>query len=202
MLLLVAKAHQTLLQYPQRNLGRLVGPRHYARVEDTVKAGFLWAADNDAYSGFDPTKYTRMLDAIAGVPGCLFVTCPDVVADADATFRLYVKWARPILGRSLPLGYVAQDGATPDSLPWAGISTVFVGGSTEWKLSDAAALIVKEAKDRGRWVHMGRVNTWRRVEYAKSIGVDSIDGTSVSMYTDAHLPRRSEQASSPSQMAF
>ena len=193
----MAKAHQTLLGYPQRNVGRLVGPRHYARIEDTLRAGFLWAADNDAFSGFDESKYLRMLDAVEGVPGCLFVTCPDVVADANATFRLYLKWSREILRRGLPLGYVAQDGAT--GLPWNGISALFVGGSTEYKLSEDAALLVKEAKERGKWVHMGRVNSWRRVEYANSIGVDSIDGTSVSAFTDTHLPRRAEQAVQASQ---
>lgn len=52
-----------------------------------------------------------------------------------------------------------------------------IGGSTSWKLSAAAAGIVNEAKHRGKWVHMGRVNSRRRVLYAKSIGCDSVDGT-------------------------
>lgn len=200
MLLLVAKAHETLLRIPQRNVGRFCGPRNHHRMADSVRAGFLWAADNDAFNGFNPVKFERMLDDLEGVQGCLFVTCPDVVADAAATFHLYLKWSRPILGRGLPLGYVAQDGATPDELPWNGMSALFVGGSTEWKLSVDAARIVEAAKDRGKWVHMGRVNTWRRLEYAKSIGVDSVDGTKLSMWTDTYLPRFSEMAASPPQI--
>lgn len=197
MLLLVTKALPTLLRYDQRNVGRLVTPRHYPRVADTPKAGFLWAADNDAFSGFHEDRYRAMLDACEGVPGCLFVTCPDVVADADATFTLYLKWAGALLRRKLPLGYVAQDGA--GVIPWDGISALFVGGSTEYKLSEDAALLVKEAKERGKWVHMGRVNTWRRIEYAKSIGCDSADGSSMSLFTDTYLPRFAEMASSPTQ---
>jgi hypothetical protein len=37
-----------------------------------------------------------MLDAITYVSGCLFVSCPDVVADARATLRLFEQW-RPAL---------------------------------------------------------------------------------------------------------
>lgn len=197
-MLLVDKALGTLEKYPQRNVARLLSPRQYSRAADTARAGFLWAADNDAYSGFDDTRYRRMLETIQGVPGCLFVTCPDVVGDAEATFTGYLKWGKEILSRGLPLGYVAQDGAT--DLPWNGISALFIGGTTEYKLGEDAALLVKEAKTRGKWVHMGRVNTWRRIEYAKSIGCDSADGTAVSMFTDTHLPRLAEMAASPTQL--
>lgn len=199
-MLLVSKGLGTLMRYDQRNVGRLVVPRSMGRVADTPRAGFLWAADNDAFNGFHEQRYLDMLDKLEGVPGCLFVTCPDVVGDADATFTLYLKWSRQILGRKLPLGYVAQDGATIDTLPWNGISALFVGGSTEFKLSDDARLLVKEAQQRGLWVHMGRVNTWRRIEYANAIGCDSVDGTSLSMFTDTYLARFSEFADAPRQL--
>lgn len=196
MLLLVHKAHQTLLDHKHPNVGRLVSPRHYGRIEDTGQV-FRWAADNDAYSAWDQKRYLGMLEAIAGVPGCLFVTAPDVVADAGYTERLYEEWEPVLTNYGLPLGYVAQDGAT--SAPWDEIAALFVGGSTEWKLGEQARELVLEAKDRGKWVHMGRVNTWRRLEYAKSIGVDSVDGTRVSKFTDDYLPRFSEMAAAPIQ---
>ena len=202
MLLLVAKAHETISQYHYRNLGRFCGPRNYHRMTDSVRAGFVWAADNDAYHGFKDKAYERMLDQLEGVPACLFVTCPDVVGDADQTFQAFRRWVGDIQGRGFPLGYVAQDGATIKTLPWADINTLFIGGSTEWKLSEDSRRLVDYATGRGKWVHMGRVNSARRLKVAKSWGVDSIDGTELSWFTDTKLPGRIEQAASAPQLTL
>lgn len=202
MLLLVAKAHETLSQYHYRNLGRFCGPRNYHRMRDSVRSGFLWAADNDCFNGFDGDRYVRMLDDLEGIPGCLFVTCPDVVGDAEATFHTFQIWAGEIHRRGLPLGYVAQDGASPDDLPWEELDALFVGGTTEWKLGEDAALLVVEARVRDKWVHMGRVNSGRRLKQAKAWGVDSIDGTELSWFTDTKLPARIAQAAAAPQLVL
>lgn len=202
MLLLVHKAHKTLLQHQHPNVGRLVSPRHYGRIAATPRAGMLWAADNDAYSAWDEKRYDRMLNALIGVPGCLFVTAPDVVGDSVGTTFLFHHWGPVLHGLGLPIGFVGQDGATGGGIPWKWIDALFIGGSTEWKLGPEAAELVYEAQDRKKWVHMGRVNTWRRLEYAKSIGVDSVDGTTLSMFTDTYLPRFSEMAAAPTQGAL
>jgi len=193
-MILVGKSPTTLLKYPHRNIGRLIQPRDTSKISDTPRMGFLWAADNDAYSNFHEDRYVAMLEKCEGVAGCLYVTCPDVVGDAEATFDLYLKWAREILGRNLPLGYVAQDGASEGTIPWNGISALFIGGTTEFKLGQEASDLAREAKQRGTWVHMGRVNSVRRIEYAAAIGCDSIDGTSFSMFTDSRLPALAERA--------
>ena len=44
-----------------------------------------------------------------------------------------------------------------------------------------------EAKRRRKWVHMGRVNSERRIRYAASIGCDSIDGTKWVRWRDIYL---------------
>jgi hypothetical protein len=36
---------------------------------------------------------------------------------------------------------------------------------------------VRDARRRGKWVHMGRVNGLRRLRIALDFGVDSVDGT-------------------------
>lgn len=194
MMILITKSMVTLRKYPNRNVGILFQPRWTSRLRETPRHGFLWAADNDAYSNFHEDRYTKMLDKCQGVHGCLFVTCPDVVGDADTTFKLYLKWARELLGRDLPLGYVGQDGATPDKVPWNGMSALFIGGTTDWKLGPEARELVETAKEKGKWVHMGRVNSIKRLEYAKEIGCDSIDGSSLSMYTDRWLAMFAEAA--------
>lgn len=87
MLLLLASAHPTHMLERHPNLGRLVIPRDHSRIAETAAAGVPWAADNFAFAGFDPTAFRRMLGRIAGVPGCLFVAVPDVVAEREAARR-------------------------------------------------------------------------------------------------------------------
>lgn len=79
----------------------------------------------------------------------------------------------------------------------AHFDALFIGGSTEFKLSEFAATLAQMAKRRRKWVHMGRVNTRRRVRYAASIGCDSIDGTNFSMYRRTNLPWALEMAAQP-----
>lgn len=198
MLLLITKGLANLLQYDPRNIGRMVQPRALGRIADTPRAGFLWAADNDCFQGFHQTRYLKMLSQVADIPGCLFVTVPDVVGDSEATMMLFREWHETV-AKVGPVGLVGQDGLTSGQVPWNDIQTLFIGGTTEWKLGEDARLLMKEAHERGKWVHMGRVNSWRRVEYAKACQVDSIDGTQLSWFSDTYIDRFAEMAGSPRQ---
>jgi hypothetical protein len=82
--------------------------------------------------------------------------------------------------------FVIQNGATPDEVPFDQAEAIFIGGSTEWKLSEAAREIVVEAKHRGLWVHMGRVNSVRRLQIASEWGCDSVDGTYLAFAPDTN----------------
>lgn len=147
-----------------------------------------WAADNAAFSGFDPAAFVRMLDRIAGVPGCLWVSCPDVVCDPVATARLFRIWSPLIRAYRLPVAFVGQDGCERGAIPWDRFDCLFVGGGDEWKDGPGTDL-VREAKRRGKWAHVGRVNTMRRVERCAAVGADSFDGTGVSEWPDINLPK-------------
>jgi hypothetical protein len=63
------------------------------------------------------------------------------------------------------------------------IASIFIGGSTEWKLSFHAQTVIKAAQALGKWVHAARVNTPVRYEYFESLDVDLIDGTGLSRYS-------------------
>jgi hypothetical protein len=188
MLLLLTKAVPTLVRYRHPNLGRLVTPRHYTNLDGMIAAGIPWAADNDAFSGFDVDAFGGLLNAIAGRPGCLFVTAPDVVADAQATLEQFGPWSDKIRSLGLPVALAGQDGLEELAVPWDDLDAFFVGGSTEWKLSPMATALVGEAKARGKWCHMGRVNSDERMRRARLIGCDSVDGTSYVRFTDRWLP--------------
>lgn len=167
--------------------------------------GLLWAADNDCFQRLDPDAYVTMLERLSGAPGrCLFVAVPDVVADALATARLFEIWWRALARRGLPAALVAQDGAEHLgrwlTLVWPRIDAIFLGGSTEWKLGPAAEALAAEAKRRGKWVHMGRVNSARRIRYAASIGCDSVDGTKWVRWRDTYLDSGLGLVSDPVQL--
>jgi hypothetical protein len=182
-MILVHASPKTLAPYRTENLGVLCSPR--CVYADDIQE-WPWAADNDAYSKWDEGRCRDMLERIRGRAGCLFVTAPDVVGDWMATDRLYGQWRDELDG--LPVAYVAQDGLEGQHVPWRDITTLFVGGTTEWKLGERAASLIREAKDRGKWVHMGRVNSYQRTRYARWLGCDSIDGTQFSWFRDTKLP--------------
>lgn len=164
------------------------------RMGQQPPAGQRWAADNGRFSA--PQDYTdeKYLAWLAKMPAesCLFATAPDVVGDAAATLALSAPMFRPIREAGYFVALVAQDGLEDLEIPWADFDVLFIGGTTAWKLGEACRLIVAEAKRRGRWVHMGRVNSLRRMRYAESIGCDSADGTVLK-----HDPRRPVQTWGP-----
>lgn len=200
MLLLVNTGHQGMLDHAHPNLGRLVQPRFYSSVEKTAALGIPWAADNDAYSLFHEVRYRAMLQRLIGLDGCIFVTAPDVVGVARETLALFSQWEPVLHEMGLPVGLVLQDGQEYRPVPWDRLEAVFVGGTTAWKLGPHAERLVREAKDREKWVHMGRVNSRKRLLYARAIGCDSVDGSSFAKFGRAHIPNGLEWATEDLQM--
>ena len=68
MLLLTTAALPQLQQHHHPNLGRLITPRHFRRLADTLAAGYAVAADNDCFQGLNPAAVCAMLEAIAPWP--------------------------------------------------------------------------------------------------------------------------------------
>lgn len=153
--------------------------------------GVTWCADNGCFSDkWDETRWWQFLvDNAHASKTCMFAVAPDVVGDAAATSVKSTPWLGPIRELGYPVAWVAQDGQEDLPLPWDAFDCLFIGGSTEWKLGSAARDLVAEAKRRGKWVHMGRVNSKRRYDYARFIGCDSADGTYLTFGPDENLPK-------------
>lgn len=142
--------------------------------------GQPWAADNGRYSRPDTYSDAAYLAWLAKRPyrdACLFATAPDVVGEAAATLALSAPMFARIRALGYPVALVAQDGLEDEAVPWDDFDALFIGGTTTWKLSEAAHELAAEAKRRGKWLHMGRVNSRRRVRLAAAMGCDSVDGT-------------------------
>lgn len=199
MILLVSGATTTVAQFADHPaLGRLIQPRSWNRIDAIARAGQPWGADNDALAGVQPDAYLAMLDAIAKAPReqLKFVAAPDavertaqgIVGSWEGTCWLWRCWRPALLNRGLPAAIVLQDGATPESVPWDELSAVFVGASTHWKLSRSAELLVRIARARGLWVHVGRVNTMQRLARVEAMGAHSFDGSQFSRWPAKYIP--------------
>lgn len=139
-----------------------------------------WAADTGCYrqgDAFDLDGYYDWLERMGGRETCLFATAPDVVGDARATLARSAPVMPELRRRGWPVAFVGQDGQENLPVPWSDFDALFIGGSTEWKLGAGARSLVAEARCRGKHVHMGRVNSGRRLLYSARIGCDSADGT-------------------------
>ena len=168
-------------------LGELATPASGPR---RVK-GTRWGADNGCFNAATYKGDEAWFAWLAALDpeGCIFAVAPDVVGDAKATLPRSLPWLAKIRALGMPAAFVAQNGAEDMDLPWDSFDVLFIGGSTEWKLGTAARVLAAQAKARGKWVHMGRVNSERRMKYADAIGCDSSDGTFIAFGPDVNLPR-------------
>jgi hypothetical protein len=225
-ILLVSGATATLRGLPmEAPVGHLIVPHAGNDIAAIANSGRPWAADNgcgpkrDGSPGiFDEPAFLAMLDQIqdasAGAHGVhgdahrrpLWVAVPDVVGDWRATRARFDRWAAELLRRYLSPAYVVQDGQPYGDLPPL-IRCLFLGGSTDYKESDAALTLLRRWKASHPWggparVHVGRVNSERRLRLFDGLGrdvdgyplaADSVDGTQFSMYPDRYIPRWSER---------
>lgn len=141
-----------------------------------------FAIDNGLFSRCDIAAFRRLLDKHYHRRDlCRFVALPDVVGSARRTLEAFEWWRDLVPGWRKAL--VAQDGLEGLAIPWQSIDAIFIGGSTEWKMSRHAADVIRTAKICGKWVHVGRVNTPGRLEHFEELGADSFDGSGASRYS-------------------
>lgn len=157
-----------------------------------LNGALFWCADNSCFSSRYPgdDAFISWLSVMQPLSGnCKFATAPDIVGDASATLRRSRPFLPQIRALGYPAAFVAQDGLEKLTIPFGEFDVLFIGGSTEWKLGHAAREIAAEANAHGKWVHMGRVNSYKRLQYADDIGCSSSDGTFLTFAPDTNVPR-------------
>lgn len=167
---------------------------------------------------FSEDKFFALLDRIvaAGLKDKVqFVVVPDRVGSWSGTNERWEEFNERVRAYGMPLAYVGQDGIEQhlDEIPWEEFDVFFIGGSTPWKLGydpsgeykdfnrptddelrKAGLLkshvdLIEEAKRRGKKIHIGRVNSFRRIEIANyGMQVDSADGNYIGAAPDKNLP--------------
>ena len=141
-------------------------------------AGVPYGLDNGCFAKFEKDTWRRLLiQARETKP--VFVCLPDIVGNARRTLDLFDAFLEETKG--LPRALVLQDGIGNYRIPFNELDAVFVGGSDDFKISSEAFDACKAAKMCDKWVHVGRVNTAKRV--MQWIGLaDSIDGSGISRF--------------------
>lgn len=145
----------------------------YARAK-----GIPYILDNGCFAKFDRPVWNTLLEEAEMDPP-LFACLPDVVGDAQRTIELFEHFKA--FTNSIPRGLVLQDGIERVTIPWDDVHGVFIGGTDAFKVSPEAFRAAKTAKMLGKWVHVGRVNTPKRLRYWLDLG-DSIDGSGISRF--------------------
>ena len=195
-MILVHAAPRTLEPYRRQNLGVLCSPRcvYGPDIEQ-----WTWAADNDAYSQWNPDRYRRMLERIWGRKGCLFVTAPTSSVTPNAP------------SNCSKTGTTSSAPSCNRSRWWrrTGSSPTRCRGSASRRCSSAAPTGSRWARPPMSWCgRRGGVTcgfTWaastatNAFRYAKAIGCDSVDGTSFSWWKDRWLRDFLDHAAQPPQ---
>jgi len=153
-----------------------------------LDAGVPWALDNGAFTGkFEQGKLFSKMEAIKEwKETCLFIVTPDVVGDHVATLAQFPRYAKIIRKFGYPVAFISQDGLAPNITPWDDFEVLFIGGTDEHKLGREAGLLIDEAIRRGKWVHIGRVNSRKRI--LQFWRADSWDGTHIGYEPDRAAP--------------
>lgn len=160
-------------------VGQLLTPLTRYRLRDPLRP---WAIDNGGYKNLDIPAFRSLLKREEHhKERCLFVTAPDIVGSAQRTLELFGLWKPQLDGWAIALA--CQDGQETLPIPWDDIAAVFIGGTTNWKLSVHVEQIIKTAKLFGKHVHAGRVNSPERFKHFENLGADTCDGTGLGRYT-------------------
>mgnify|MGYP003394195623 FL=1 len=159
--------------------------------------GFSYALDNGAWTyyqqgkTFDDRVFSLALKKYG--PQADWTTIPDIVAGGHQSLDFSLSWMARVLDYSPYALLAVQDGLLPrDVVAFLGERVgIFIGGTTAWKLDtmDQWGLLGKQLHC---WVHVGRVNTCRRIARCASAGVTSFDGSSTSRFS-VTLPRLEHQ---------
>ena len=150
--------------------------------------GFPYALDNGAWTAhqreepFDVNAF-ELAHAKMGTDAD-WTVIPDIVGGGLESLAFSLSWIDRVtdVGQAL---LAVQDGmsvADVERYLSPGQVGIFVGGSTEWKLATIPQWC-ELGRQKNCLVHVGRVNTYRRIALCDAHGASSFDGTSATKYS-------------------
>lgn len=166
--------------------GLLNSPR--AGILAPIENGVTWALDNNIFTmEFILTNWMKALERYQSyLDTCLFAVAPDVVGDRERTLKQFDQYQPILKDMGYPVALATQDGMTTSDIPWNRVDAIFVGGSVEHKMGEQTGWIIKHAIANHIHVHIGRVNSRKRI--MRFWFADSVDGTSPAIGPNTNIP--------------
>ena len=155
--------------------------------------GFAYGIDNGAWTAhqngedWDSVNYRGKFERLVSTHGARadWIVLPDIVCGGLASLERSLMWLetlRQALPEAMLLIPVQNGMETFDVEPWLDAHTgVFVGGDTRWK-EQTMHVWGQLCGRASTHLHVGRVNTRRRIKLCAMAGAASFDGTSASRY--------------------
>ena len=161
-------------------------PLGFKTMKQSYDLSAGYAVDNGAYSDFlhgrpfRTKRFLKLLELFG--KDADWVVIPDVVLSKSLTLDAAREWVPRLPYRKL---FVVQDGMRErDIRPFADdIQGVFIGGSTEWKLS-TLPYWCDWASESEKISHVGRVNTMRRLQLSVDHKATSFDGSATARFRE------------------
>jgi len=180
----------------RRNLDamRAAGWRLLVSAKGVLRTeGFRFALDNGAWSSFtqgepfDELAFGRAVDRLG--ESADWIVLPDIVAGGKASLEFSLRWLERLKGIPTKLLLAVQNGMEPSDVrdllsPAIGL---FVGGDTQWKVS-TCHMWGQLARRRNCYLHVGRVNSAKRIALCAAAGANSVDGTSATRFEKTLAP--------------
>lgn len=163
----------------------LATPQQLHRYRDPVPP-WAYMLDNGAFGagGFDPAAFTKALHLLGQRADQIVL--PDIVCGGHRSLLLSLAWLDLALRVGPRVLIPVQDGMEESDLrPHLRHAQsqvgIFVGGSTAWKEATMARW-GRLAEEEACWMHVGRVNTPRRMALAVAAGAHSVDGSTATRF--------------------
>lgn len=149
--------------------------------------GMPYGLDNGAWGcfqrgeSFNAEAFRDLLSEYAA--GADWIVVPDIVCGGLESLAVSLEWLPELRTLGPTLLIPVQDGMTDEHLRnlVSGDVGIFVGGSTEWK-EQSLTMWGALARETGCYLHVGRVNSRRRIRLCALAGAHSFDGTSVTRF--------------------
>jgi hypothetical protein len=171
------RSRRLLAEFRERGIGAVAirGRLHLRRLSP-------WFFDNGAFEDwraerpFDGEAFRADLARIDGSDPPDFIVAPDIVGGGAASLEQSCAWLAELRAQPWPVYLAVQDGMEDLSLPLDAFDGVFLGGTLKWKCKTAAhwATVARAA---GLPLHFARCGTERRVNFARALGVASLDSS-------------------------
>jgi hypothetical protein len=158
---------------------KIAGERFGKPFKECTSAD-LAALAKEVAETWNDSRFTAVCELLGH--GAVWIVLPDIPAGGAASLERSLAWLEYV-HTFAPALLAVQDGMeVSDVLGYLGPDVgVFVGGSTEWKMATIPQWC-EAGRERGCVVHVGRVNSVKRISYCAINGATSFDGSGASKF--------------------